>query len=413
MRIQFLSNFYPPAARGGYELWCQEVAQGLQARGHSIEILTSTFNLRRLPSGEQGWIRRELYLEMEISSLRNSLVFFITRKSREAENLKILRDQISSHKPDFLLIWGMWNLPRSLPALAEQLMPGRVVYYMGDYWPTLPSQFEYYWQSEPRSPAARLPKRFLKFAAQRILDREERPALLFEHVLFPTTFMRDELERRNIRPQNSKIIYGGVDISPYRSAADQHETPRSGSAQLLFTGRLTPEKGVETALEAVGRLIHIEGMQAIKLSVVGAGETDYEDRLKEIVRRERIEPYVAFLGSKTTAEMPAIYRQADIFLFTSIWAEPFGRVLVEAMASGLAVVGTAVGGAAEILIDNENSLLFPPGDAAELAGQIKKLVEAPTLRQRLAQNGYRRAVDLFDSHHMVEGIEAYLLHLIQ
>jgi glycosyltransferase involved in cell wall biosynthesis len=81
------------------------------------------------------------------------------------------------------------------------------------------------------------------------------------------------------------------------------------------------------------------------------------------------------------------------------------------MSSGLVVVGTAVGGAAEILVEEENSLLFPPGDPNILAIQINELIESPELRNRLAQNGFRQATEKFDIKQMIEGIESYLLSL--
>jgi glycosyltransferase involved in cell wall biosynthesis len=78
------------------------------------------------------------------------------------------------------------------------------------------------------------------------------------------------------------------------------------------------------------------------------------------------------------------------------------------MASGLAVAGTPVGGAAEILVEGENALTFSPGDAAGLARHFSRLAELPGLRRRLAQNGVRTAREKFDLQQMVAGIEEYL-----
>jgi glycosyltransferase involved in cell wall biosynthesis len=408
MRLLLLSNFYPPASRGGFEQWCQEVAEGLNARGHQVMVLTSRHGQEQLEGADPDWVRRELYLEMELATLRNGLQFFTNRKARENENMLRLRRLVESFEPDVILIWGMWNLPRSLPALAEKLKPGRVAYYMGDYWPTLPGQHEVYWQVPPRNWVTSIPKALLRPVAERVLANEEKPALEFERVIFPTVFMRDEFQRRGILLHETSTIYGAIDTSlyPYRNGLS--DAQHDGELSLLYIGRLSPDKGVHTAIKALGNLVHVRGFNQLRLTVIGTGEPEYEAHLRYLAREEKVQSLVTFLGAQPKEAMSAFYRRADLFLFTSVWPEPFGRVIVEAMASGVAVVGTATGGAAEILVENENALLFPPGDAISLAEQIARLVESPTLRQQLAQGGRRTALTKFDLQRMTTDIEAYL-----
>ena len=200
MRILCLSNFYPPVSRGGYEQWCQEVADGLATRGHDVTVLTSEFRRAEVSDAEPAWVHRDLHLEMEIASLSNVFHFFVSRKAREQENRSALERHVKERDPDAILIWGMWNVHRSLAALAEQLLPGRVVYYMGDYWPTLPGQFEKYWSAPARNPVAGVAKALLQPVAQRMLTHERRATLECEHVLFPTSFMQEECQRRGIKP---------------------------------------------------------------------------------------------------------------------------------------------------------------------------------------------------------------------
>ncbi|RIK39243.1 MAG: hypothetical protein DCC55_18645 [Chloroflexi bacterium] len=408
MRVLFLSNFYPPASRGGYEQWCQEVTEGLRARGHEVVVLTSRHGQSLVKGTEPAWIVRDLYLEMELASLRNAVQFFTQRKVREQANLTRLRQIVESFQPDVVLMWGMWNLPRSLPALAEALLPHRVAYYMGDYWPTLPNQFTYYWQEPGRHWASALPKRLLGAVAHRILAQEERPALKFEHVMFPTAFMRDELQRQGITPKESVVIYGAVDTDPYLTCTSLPQEQRDVSIRLLFVGRLASEKGVHTVVEALGRLVYRYGYNQLQLSVVGAGDNGYEAYLQELIKQEKVQPYVTLLGMQPKETMPALYAQADLFLFASIWPEPFGRVLVEAMAAGLAVVGTATGGAAEILVDGENALVFPPGDVEGLAACIARLIDSPELRRRLVDRGRQHALQKFSIQRMTAEIELQL-----
>jgi len=405
MRILFLSNFYPPASRGGYEQWCQEVADGLRARGHEVLVLTSTHGRENLQSPDPNWVERKLHLEMEIASLRNAFQFFTSRKKRELENLAILRGVVEHHKPDAVLVWGMWNFPRSLPAVAEKLMPGKVIYYIGDYWVTLPSQFENYWNVPARNFVTGFPKMLLKPIARWMLRREKHPNLQLEHTLFPSEFMREELKRKGISSPNAKIIYGASDTEPYASQRDEKQ---KNKISLLYIGRLTYEKGVHTAIEAMEKLVHEYGINHINLTIVGDGDSDYVQQLHQLVDEKNIVSYVDFMPAQPKEALPALYHGSDIFLFTSIWPEPFGRVLVEAMASGVAVVGTEVGGAAEILIENENALLFTPDDPRSLSNQLKQLIESPPLRERLAKAGRRTALDRFDIRRMTTEIELYL-----
>lgn len=404
MKVLFLSNFYPPVSRGGFEEWCQEVADGLVARGHEVTVLTSDYKRADASELDAAWVHRDLHLEMEIASLRNALQFFTIRKTRENDNLKVLEQFVEKRTPDVILIWGMWNLHRSLPALAERLMPGRVVYYMGDYWPTLPNQFENYWNAPARNPITGLPKVILKPIAQRILAREERAKVELKHVLFPTAFMQKEFESKGIKPRNAKVVYGAIDTNPYKDL--HHTSKQSQDLSLLYVGRLTDEKGVHTAIEA---LAHFQGkVDKLKLTIVGGGEPEYEARLRQLAKIENVESLVVFVPAQPKEKLPALYQQADIFLFTSIWPEPFGRVIVEAMASGVIVVGAATGGAAEIMSDNENALLFAPGDSKDLADKLVRLIESPALRERLAKAGRETAIAKFDIQRMTGGIEDYL-----
>jgi glycosyltransferase involved in cell wall biosynthesis len=347
---------------------------------------------------------------MEFASMRNAFQFFTSRKKREQENLTFLQKSFEYYKPDAVLIWGMWNLPRSLPALAEQLMPGRVVYYIGDYWVTLPSQFEDYWNAPARNLITGFPKLVLRPIARQMLARDRKPDLQLEHTLFPSAFMRNELERKGIPLKTAKNIYGAINTEHYLDHRTEKKQARVTS--LLYIGRLAHEKGVHTAIQAVGLLTREHGFKNLKLTIVGDGDPDYVDRLYQLVEQENIASIVTFLPAQPKDVLPDLYLAADIFLFTSIWAEPFGRVIVEAMASGTTVVGTAVGGAAEILTENENALIFTPDDPTSLSQQLKRLIESPHLRDRLAKSGRHTAVEKFDIKRMTTEIESYLQAII-
>ncbi len=375
-------------------------------------------------SKDADWVERTLHMEMEFTSLRNGFEFFTLRQKREQENLNCLRQSIAEFQPEAILVWGMWNLQRSLAVLAEELLPAHVAYYMGDYWPTLPSQYQMYWESPARNWATLLPKSILGFVAQQILAREQLPTPRFEHVIFPTKFMRHELQRKGVAVGDAQIIYGGADThlyanrckssngghcdSSFGESSHTHESEDGQVLKLLYTGRISYDKGVHTAIEAVALLVKEHGLRNLSLTIVGQGATDYMQRLYDLIRSEKIEEYIVFRGWQAKDQLPNLYLHADIFLFTSIWQEPFGRVLVEAMASGIAVVGTTAGGAAEILQEGVNGLTFPPGNASALARQIARLAESPLLRKQLAAAAKETAVEKFDIQRMAAEIEEYL-----
>jgi glycogen(starch) synthase len=408
MRILFLSNFYPPASRGGYEQWCQEVLDGLRSRGHVVEVITSAHGKSILQTSDPAWVHRSLHLEMELASLKNAFQFFTHRKKRERENFNYIGKFIEQFKPDVVLIWGMWNLHYSIPALIEKEMDGRVVYYMGDYWPTLPNPFENYWNAPPRSFLTGLPKLLLKPFAQAILAREKRPDIKLGHVLFPSVFLQNEFRQKGIVPTHAKIVYGAIDTKPYVNGNQK----QGDGLSLLYIGRLSQEKGVHTAIQAVGTLVRDYGFKNIKLTIVGDGEPEYETYLRQLVVQENVAAFVTFVPAQPKEALSALYQQADIFLFTSIWPEPFGRVIVEAMASGLVVIGAPVGGASEILSANENALTFTPDNPNSLVQQLRKLSESPALYEQLAKAGRETAIRKFDLQRMTTEIESYLQALI-
>jgi glycosyltransferase involved in cell wall biosynthesis len=249
----------------------------------------------------------------------------------------------------------------------------------------------------------------LKPVAQKILAREKTPALQLNRVIFPSAFMQDALRQKGIYPLHTRVIYGAIDTKLYSNGHKKQNDLLS----LLYIGRLSEEKGVHTAIQALGHLVRENGFKDLKLTIVGDGELAYKDYLYQLAIQENVSAYVHFLPAQPKEALPALYKQSDIFLFTSIWPEPFGRVIVEAMASGVVVVGAQVGGASEILAENVNALTFTPNDPACLAKRLRRLIESPELRETLGKSGREIAMREFDIQRMTCEIEAYLESLVK
>ena len=404
MRILFLSNFYPPARSGGYTQWCQEVNERLAERGHTTGILTSNYELAKVPAGEKNTYRH-LHLEGDLNYYR-PLHFFTQWKREHQENLIFLEQTVKDFAPDLIFVWGMWALSKSLPALAEQLLPGRVVYYISDYWPAKIDMHTTYWQSPARRQPMRAAKRVVSKAVLPMIARESQCELKLEHAMCVSTRVRDLLVEGGLPVQGCRIIYGGTDVERFTSVRKREDL--SAPVKLLYAGQLVQHKGVHTAIAAMVILVKEQNLNQITLSLVGAGHPDYEASLHALVEREHLHNHVTFHKPVSKEAMPDILQQHDVLIFPSIYEEPFARIVLEAMASGLVVVGTTTGGSKDILRDGETGLTFAPEDADGLAKQITRLIADPDLYQRASQTGRQTVLENFTLDRMVDEIEGYL-----
>jgi glycosyltransferase involved in cell wall biosynthesis len=177
-------------------------------------------------------------------------------------------------------------------------------------------------------------------------------------------------------------IWGrGVDLERFNPAhrkPDVREAVGSPEAlHLLYVGRLTPEKDLSVLFEAYRRAAS-RSPRPIQLVLTGDGA--YAPRA-----RASAPEGVTFTGHLEGDRLAAAYASADVFVFPSR-TETLGNVVLEALASGLPVVAAAEGGVLENVRDGETGLLCTPGDPGSFAQQILKLVDQPSLRERLSRN---------------------------
>jgi glycogen synthase len=401
VRILFASNYYPPADRGGYEQWCAEVAAALVERGHQVGVLTGQ---AEAASNDDAGVRVYRTLQLEVVGGVGSTLLRAgpLRRRIERANAAAVQGAVADLQPEVVLLWGMWNVPRSVPARLEQLLPGRVAYYLCDYWPSLPSAWAQQLDVPARHSLTGLPKRLLARPVLASLAAESRPTLRLQHVYCVSRAVQRALIEAGLPLEHAEVIYGGTTLGDHRP-----EAVGSAGLRLLYAGRLTRDKGVHTGIQALGLLSAAE-REGLSLDIVGRGDHDYERGLQQLVREHGLERQVRFCGAVARAQMPSVFFSHHALLLLSEWAEPFARVVLEGMAAGLVVVGTATGGTPELLADDLNGLTFPPGDAAALAAQIRRLRQDPDLRARLASAGLRAVRQHLSFPHMVDQIEAGL-----
>jgi len=432
MNILVISNYFPPHHIGGYGMLCLEVVNGLLARGHQVTVLAGMHGVKT--ATVEGHIHRRLTLESDLYYYQpRSALTYPWVKQR---NLAILRELVAQNKPDIIFIWGMWALSKEVAGAAEELLPGRVVYYLANPWPIDPNLHRSYWDAPANAPLSTLAKRLVRLGVRVWLRDEWKPfALRYEHALCCSAALRDQLLEAGVRLQRAPVIYEGIDLAPYLAQPDRqraavahtapmerHWTGGIGLAEpaqaapapltMLFVGTLAEHKGVHTILEALARLTPTQRGQ-VQVTILGSGHPHYEARLQELVEQHQLHATVTFHAPIPRAELPAFLGNFAVLLLPSIWEEPLARIMQEGMASGMVVVGAATGGTKEIIRSGENGLLFPGGDAPALAAQISALLADPAHREQLAKQGRQDATALFAIERMVAEIESYLADCIQ
>jgi glycosyltransferase involved in cell wall biosynthesis len=141
-------------------------------------------------------------------------------------------------------------------------------------------------------------------------------------------------------------------------------------------------KGVDDLIRSIAQL----RMKFPGLCLVAVGQGDDLSRLKQIVADLKVSESVRFLTGLSRQEIAACYARCEIFALPST-GEGFGLVFLEAMAFGKPLVGAACGGAVDVVEDNVNGLLIPPGDSERLAEALATLLEDESLRSKLGQRG--------------------------
>lgn len=409
MRILFLTNYYPPFEVGGYEQLCRDVAVRLADRGHAFAVLTSD----RGVAEDVAAYEPDVYRLMRIQPSANSRLgiagqFFLTRRQAEAHNRAAFADVVQRTCPDVIFIWNLQGLPQELALDAEALPACAVAYWLAGYTPAEPDLFWRYWSQPPGKQALlRYPKGVLSNLALAQMHREGKPARpQMRHVAVVSDYMRRKGLVENTLPAHTEVIYNGVETEDFFRPVPPSNAP--SPINLLLAGRVSADKGVHVAVEAVGRLAQMRPQRDFRLIIAGSGPADYVAHLQRTAATHGITELVSFLGWLPRESMPELMRTCHVLLLPTVHQEPFARVTLEAMAAGLVVVGTLTGGTGEILRHEVTGLTCAAEDSHDLTHQLKRLFDDPHLRYQLASRGQAIVLERYTLDHMVEQLEDLL-----
>jgi glycosyltransferase involved in cell wall biosynthesis len=203
-----------------------------------------------------------------------------------------------------------------------------------------------------------------------------------------TRAIEDHCRRGGMRPDSFHVIYDGLDLDafrPRRAAAEvRSEFGVAEDAEVAaVVGNVQPWKGQRVLVEALDLLARARPRLVVWIvgGVHRSGE-DYAAEVRRLAEARGLGERVLWVGAR--GDVPDVMNAADVIVHTSVRGEPFGRVIIEAMAVGKPVVATRAGGVPEFVRDGEDALLVPPGDVAALAACLDDVLGSDDHRRRLA-----------------------------
>jgi len=388
MRLLLLTNLYPPQELGGYGRCMADFAWGLQRRGHSVTVLSSDAPYLgpgdgQGPSGEP--VLRQLVLKGTyrggVQAIQDSQQRLAIDRRNQATITALWQRQGAF---DGVLLGNIDLL--GLEVVDPLLGLGAVVlHHVGFVHPPFAAE------QLPRS------RRYQLVGASRAVSAA--------------------LAAAGLSPQPPPVVFPGVRCDlfgahatgrPLPSPLDgRHRGRQLGTVEqplrVCFAGLLMGSKGAHTLVEALVLLKH-QGITTEGFLAGGAFQAGYREQLQALLLRQSLQQ-VRFVGQLQRSQLARLFRLHHACVFPSIHPEAFGIVGAEAMASGLALVSSGAGGAAELFEDGVSGLRFEPGDGAALAQKLAWLCNHPEQLVELATQGERRARQQLDVLHSAWQLE--------
>lgn len=383
MRILVIQNFYDDSPVGGAELLCRDIVTGLKDLGHEITVLST--DRGRLQS-DPGLSFLEYFPVVSDLKELKTLTARLKWAAISRRNYGITSGVIQDVKPDVMYLHNLEWVTTS-PLLASVESGKRMVLHAHNH------QYLELWKATGSAPRHSSLRKFFKMITPDMGDAR---------VIAISQFISNELLNAGFPKDRVKVIYNGLPKELLKRG--DSALPREKKA--AFVGAVSPHKGVHIAIEAIGNLKK-KGL-CLPLEIIGkVGTEDYLTQLRTLAKQLDVDGEVNFVGPLKREDIFKRLRTVDLFLFPSLWEEPFGLVAAEAMASGAIVIGSNRGGIPEVIGDAGFIVEPEAYKFAEAIMTVFKMSEEEKNILRLVGAG--RVKDLFSFEKNVKQIEELLL----
>ena len=225
-------------------------------------------------------------------------------------------------------------------------------------------------------------------------------------------WIMDHMVERGVPSERIRVMYDGLDpasVAPARSEQELRSLydVRPGQPVVGIVGNIRRWKGQETVVRAMARVVgHHPDAVCFLVGAATAADQPYFEHLQQIAAEAGITANLRFTGYQQ--DPASLVRMMQIVIHASVEPEPFGMVVLEAMAQRKPVVGSRAGGVVEMVVEGETGFTFPPGDAETLAARVNDLLADPERARRMGEAGYERLMESFTMTRYMEQVhEAY------
>ncbi|WP_319410106.1 glycosyltransferase family 4 protein [uncultured Desulfosarcina sp.] len=380
MKILAFSSLYPPFYKGGYEIAAKSFIDNLRKRGHQVTVVSSKYGVTQDNENDPDILRNLHYLNFNhlnesfyikfpwICSILSSIRRFILT----IFNVIIAGKIIRRYDPDILFLWDMREISyHTVFSKVKKKIP--IVIMVEDEvfnWHTINNRF------------------FSTFSLSKDYIR-------FNHIFCVSKVMKDYAILAGYDINRISVVPNGISNDWLLKKI----TIKKPSGRLLYVGRLSKIKGIHNIIKAFN-FLHKNYESDIFLTITGSGDQEYVTYLKALITKFNLMKIVRFQEKLSYQKLKDVYTQHDLLIVSSIYREPFGLILIEAMSRGIPVIASNIGGPSEIIKDQITGLLYAPNDPKDLARKIQHLLTDHALYNRIRSN----AIAEVKNHYLIENV---------
>lgn len=384
MRILICCNIYPPHFIGGAELVAHYQGKHLVAAGHQVQVFTGDTQVGALRHA----LRTERYDGLIVHRVH------LTGEDYPSDFVNFSHPLVESHfsntlssfQPDVVHCHNIIGLSVTILQIAHEF-GAKVVLTLHDHWAfcyknTIMKQVGVactdYARCEECMP-------FIEDGCNRKIPMRMRQDYMkcamgaVDAFISPSQYLADTYIQAGFPPSKMQILWNGIDVDKF---AEIERIPKADKLRFSFFGYFGRHKGIHTLLEA---LTLLKNKGNVQINLVGDGDqrTAYEHQLRE----NGCIDLVRFWGKIDNKDVAQAYAQTDVLVLPSIWRENQPVSITEAMACGIPVIGSNMGGIPELVEDGVTGLIFEAGNSVDLAQKMDRLIADNALVKALGVTG--------------------------